>query len=332
MSDPTDSVSIPPSTAAAARRGSSVWLWLVVLALIGAGGWYGWRQWQQREVSEREAAADGAQRLDALEQRVDGLRTNQDAQNRRIVQADSTNRVLRDELHGIGQRAALIEDSVSKLADPNRHGAQAMRLDETELLLTLGQQRLQIAGDLEGARRAYILAGGVLDGIDDPAYLSLRQTLLQETAALKELGIEPRMQAMAKLDALAQSLSLPQDTAKPAVAEPAPWWRRAFGTLIETQPVNRTVASHPADRAAALAGLQLEISLARAAAERHDADGYKIALKRAEQWVQRLSAPSPTQDKQLASLRELAAMPLSLTVPTLGTTLQQLRQLRTAAH
>ncbi|NNC24918.1 hypothetical protein HKX41_12305, partial [Salinisphaera sp. USBA-960] len=85
-----------------------------------------------REVSEREAAADGAQRLDALEQRVDGLRTNQDAQNRRIVQADSTNRVLRDELHGIGQRAALIEDSVSKLADPNRHGAQAMRLDETE--------------------------------------------------------------------------------------------------------------------------------------------------------------------------------------------------------
>ena len=330
MSDPTDSVSIPPSTAAAARRGSSVWLWLVVLALIGAGGWYGWRQWQQREVSEREAAADGAQRLDALEQRVDGLRTNQDAQNRRIVQADSTNRVLRDELHGIGQRAALIEDSVSKLADPNRHGAQAMRLDETELLLTLGQQRLQIAGDLEGARRAYILAGGVLDGIDDPAYLSLRQTLLQETAALKELGIEPRMQAMAKLDALAQSLNLPQDTAKPAVAEPAPWWQRAFGTLIETQPVNRTVASHPADRAAALAGLQLEISLARAAAERHDADGYKIALKRAEQWVQRLSAPSPTQDKQLASLRELAAMPLSLTVPTLGTTLQQLRQLRTA--
>lgn len=330
MNDPADPVSLSSSAAAPARRGSSAWLWLVLLALIAAAGWFGWRQWQQREVLEREAAADDAQRLEALEQRVDTLRTNQDAQNRRIVQADSTNRVLRDELHGIGQRAALIEDSVSKLADPNRHGAQAMRLDETELLLTLGQQRLQIAGDLEGARRAYILAGGVLDGIDDPAYLSLRQTLLQETAALKELGIEPRMQAMAKLDALAQSLTLPEDSAKPAVAEPSPWWRRAFGTLIETQPVDRTVASHPADRSAALAALQLEISLARAAAERRDPQGYKIALKRAERWVQRLSAPSPTQEKQLASLRELAAMPLSLTVPTLGTTLQQLRQLRTA--
>ncbi|MGO4776682.1 hypothetical protein AB4084_14460 [Lysobacter sp. 2RAB21] len=43
-----------------------------------------------------------------------------------------------------------------------------------------------------------------------------------------------------------------------------------------------------------------------------------------------LSAPSPAQERQLAALRELAALPLSLSVPTLGTTLQQLRQLRTA--
>lgn len=301
-----------------------------MLLIAGGGGWYGWREWQHRQIREREAAADADQRLEALDQRVDTLRTNQEAQNRRIVQADSTNRVLRDELHGIGQRAALIEDSVSKLADPDRHGAQAMRLDETELLLTLGQQRLLIAGDLEGARRAYALAGGVLDGIDDPAYLSLRQTLLQETAALKELGIEPRMQAMAKLDALAQTLTLPEETAKQAAPAPAPWWQRAFGSLIETQPVDRTVASHPSDRAAALAGLQLEISLARAAAERRDVAGYRVALKRAERWVQRLSAPSPAQQRQLAALRELAALPLSLSVPTLGTTLQQLRQLRTA--
>ncbi|MGJ7904840.1 hypothetical protein ACSAMQ_20595, partial [Lysobacter sp. 1R34A] len=61
-----------------------------------------------------------------------------------------------------------------------------------------------------------------------------------------------------------------------------------------------------------------------------DADGYRTALKRAESWVRRLSPPSPAQDRQLAQLRELAALPLSLSVPTLGTTLQQLRQLRTA--
>lgn len=331
MNAPLDTVSSPTSASAPPRRGSNGWLWLLIaLLILGGGGWYGWREWQHRELREQVAQADADQRLDALDQRLSTLRTNQEAQNRRIAQADSTNRIVRDELHGIGQRAALLEDSVSKLADPNRHGAQAMRLDETELLLTLGQQRLQIAGDLEGARRAYLLAGGVLDGIDDPAYLSLRQTLLQETAALKELGIEPRMQAMAKLDALAQTLSLPPDTAAVAAPVAAPWWRRAFGSLIDSQPVDRTVAAHPGDRAAALAGLQLEISLARAAAERRDPDGYRAALRRAEYWVQRLSAPSPTQQRQLAQLREIAALPLSLSVPTLGTTLQQLRQLRTA--
>jgi uroporphyrin-3 C-methyltransferase len=335
MNAPLDTVSTTPASPASAsptpRRGSNGWLWLLIVLLIAGGGaWYGWQQWQNRQAQDRAAEADAGQRLDALGERLDTIRTNQEAQNRRIAQADTTNRVLRDELHGIGQRAALIEDSVSKLADPDRHGAQAMRLDETELLLSLGQQRLQIAGDLEGARRAYALAGGVLDGVDDPAYLSLRQTLLQETAALKELGIEPRVQAMAKLDALAQTLSLPPERPTAAAPSLAPWWRRAFGTLIETRPVDRTVATHPSDRAAALAGLQLEISLARAAAERRDADGYRTALKRAESWVRRLSPPSPVQDRQLAQLRELAALPLSLSVPTLGTTLQQLRQLRTA--
>ena len=52
-----------------------------------------------------------------------------------------------------------------RLADANRQGAQALRLDETELLLTLGEQRLRLAGDLDGARHAYALATDVLDGI-----------------------------------------------------------------------------------------------------------------------------------------------------------------------
>ena len=330
MNSPFDTVSTPSATPPP-RRGSAAWFWLlVVLLLAAAGGWFGWREWQHRQAEVRAAEADADQRLEGLNQRLDAMRSHQEAQNRRLVQADNTNRVLRDELHGIGQRAALIEDSVSKLADPDRHGAQAMRLDETELLLTLGQQRLLIAGDLEGARRAYALAGGVLDGIDDPAYLSLRQTLLQESAALKALGIEPRVQAMARLDALAQSLSLPAATPAQAAATTAPWWKRAFGVLIDVQPRDRSIATHPDDRAAALAGLQLEITLARAAAERRDVDGYRAALKRAEAWVLRLSAPSPAQQRQLTQLRELAALPLSLSVPTLGTTLQQLRQLRTA--
>ena len=171
-------------------RRRPLWPWLL-LALAALAAWGGWTAWQARQHAALRAAGDAEQRLSALEERLASLRREQRSQAQRLQQADATNRLLRDELLGLGQRAALLEDSVSKLADPDRHGAQALRLDEVEMLLGTAQQRLQLAGDLDGARRAYALAAGMLSGIDDPAYLSVRQTLGQERAALDALGGDP---------------------------------------------------------------------------------------------------------------------------------------------
>jgi len=318
-------VSTSPDDTPAPPRRSRSGLWFVLLALLVAAGYLGWRQWRAQEQS---VVDDTQQQVVALSERLNAMRTEQRSHSRRLQQADSLNRVLRDELDGITQRAALLEDSVTKLADPDRHGAQALRLDETELLLTLGEQRLRIAGDLDGARRAYALAGGVLDGIDDPAYLSLRQTLMQERASLDAIGADPRVLAVARLDAFAQSVTAPMERESSAPDARAPWWQRAFGNLLQVTPTDHAVAVQPADRTAALAGLQLEVSLARAAAERRDADGYRVALRRADGWLQRLAPDSTALTRQRESLRALAAMPLSLSLPTLGSTLQQLRQLR----
>lgn len=302
---------------------------LLILLLAGAGA-YGWKQWQARSQRER-TETQIEQQLSAIDGRIDAVRRDQRAQVQRLQQADATNRVMRDELLGIGQRAALVEDTVAKLSDPDRYGAQALRLDETELLLTMGQQRLTIAGDLDGARRAYVLAGQVLDGIDDPAYLSLRQTLQQERAGLEAIGIEPRVQAMAELDAFAQTVTTAPPQPAGTTGQRAPWWRRAFGHLIDVRPSERAVAVQPADRLAAIAGLQLEISLARAAAERRDATGFRAALTRADAWLTRLWPESPELQRQRARLKAIAARPLSLAIPTLGSTLQQLRQLRASS-
>jgi uroporphyrin-3 C-methyltransferase len=297
----------------------------VALLIVLGAGYVGWQQWRARE---RAAESDTHQQIAALSERLNAMRSEQRSHSRRLQQADSLNRVLRDELDGITQRASLLEDSVNRLADPDRHGAQALRLDEAEMLLVLGGERLQIAGDLDGARRAYALAAGVLDGIDDPAYLSLRQTLLQERTALDALGADPRVKAIAQLDAYAQTVTAPVGRREAARNPRAPWWRRAFGTLLHVQPTDRAVAVQAADRTAALAGLQLEVSLARAAAERRDQAGYREALRRADAWLQRLAPDPDALAQQRAKLQALAAMPLSLSVPTLGSTLQQLRQLR----
>jgi uroporphyrin-3 C-methyltransferase len=305
-------------------------LWWIVLVVLALGAWRGWAWWQARQSHEADVVSSAAQRLAALESRVDALRRDQRAQAQRLQQADATNRVLRDELLGIGQRAALLEDSVAKLADPERHGSQALRLDEVELLLSQGQQRLLLAGDLDGARRAYALAAGLLGGVDDPAYLSLRQALLQERAMLDALGADPKIVALGRLEAFTASLpALPAQAGGAGDARRA-WWQRAFSRVIDVRPSNQAIAVAPGDRAAGFAALQLEFALARAAAERRDRAGYRAALARADAWVLRLWPDSAALRRQRQQLRALRELPLAVTLPTLGTTLLQLRSLRAA--
>jgi uroporphyrin-3 C-methyltransferase len=299
-------------------------LWLLVAAVLAAAGWYGWREWQAQRARIESLALEQRQALDA---RIDALRTAQQAQAQRLQQAEATNRLLRDELLGIGQRAALLEDSVSKLADPDRHGAQSLRLDEIELLLGIGQQRLRLAEDLDGARRALALAAPLLDGIDDPAYLNLRQTLAQEQAAMEALGADPRVRANALLEALLSGVQ-----AAPAVTTTsparAPWYERLLGRVIRVQPTASAGLQQRPDREAALAALQVDASLARAAIERRDQTALASALARIDGWLRRLLADSPLLPQKRRLAGELKALPLHAETPLSGTTLQQLRALR----
>ena len=312
-----------PSPPRRSRAGSLLLLALVLLALAAAGGW-AWQHWQQAQA-RASAAADARQ--SAMAARLDALRVAQRAQAQRLQQAEATNRLLRDELLGIGQRAALLEDSVSRLADPDRHGAQALRLDELELLLAIGQQRLRLDDDVEGAHRALALAAPLLAGIDDPAYLSLRQTLAQEQAALDALGPDPRLRAATLLAGLERGLQAPAPVL--ATGDPQrPWYARLLDRVVTVQPTASAGLRAGTDREAAFAAAQVDIALARAAIERRDGVALGLALDRIGAWQRRLLAGSPmlaAQQRELAMLRALA---LRHDSPLAGSSLQQLRALR----
>jgi len=306
---------------------------VLVLAVVGAGAWRGWAWWQARAAQERSAQSDATLRLEALEARSEALRRDQRAQAQRLLDAAATNRVLRDEVLGLGQRGALLEESVAKLTDPNRHGAQALRLDEVELLLSQGAQRLDIARDLAGAKRAYALAAGALDGIDDHRLLNLKQALAQERIALDGLGAGTQAEGSARLDAFVKSLAmLPRHTrtADDGDARTRPAWQRALAPLVDVRPTRDTTLIAPAERAAADAALQIEISLARAALEREDDAAYRAALDRIGAWLPRLWPDSSAFRQVRAQLRALRQAPAPTRPPVMGTTLQQLRVLRNA--
>jgi uroporphyrin-3 C-methyltransferase len=298
---------------------------LLALAILAFAGWRGWRAWSARDAAMSRGFAE---QVDALGARLDALRGEQRAQALRLQQDEATNRVLREELIGLGQRSALVEQTVEKLADPDRHGAQALFLDETALLLATGQQRLQLAGDLDGARRAYAIAATLLGRVDDPKLLDLRQTLVQERDALDALGADPRASALRELAAFSASLPPAAGDAMPVVDAHAPWWQRLLSRVVRVQPSDSAIATDPADRRNARAGLELELSLARAAAERRDAVAWREALDRSGQWLRRLWPDSPQRRAAETRLRALRALPLAASSPVLGSTLQQLQALR----
>ena len=141
----------------------------------------------------------------------------------------------------ITQRSALLEDSLREMADDRREGAEALRLDEADLLLTLAAQRLQLAGDVPGAIRATELADSVLSSLRDPALLNLRQSLAQELAALRAMPKDPKALANGELDAL--EAVLPQlaagGPAKPAAArtnKSASGFQRLLDALVQVRP------------------------------------------------------------------------------------------------
>ena len=327
---PAHATSPAPPAPTTPRRRSSALAWLLLLVLLPVAATLAWRGWQAETSARR--AADGAERarVEALEQRVSSLREGQQAQAQRLQQAEATNRLLREELIGLGQRAALVEDSVQRLANPGFDAARALRLDEVELLLAQGQQRLLLSGDADGARRAYALAAQLLDGIADPAWLDLRQALAQERAALEALGDDPRAVAAGRLEAFAAALStLPREPA--AAPGPAPWWSQAMARLVDVRPSADAAAVDPADRAAAMAALQLELTLAQAAIARGDRPAHRAALARIDAWLLRLWPASGLRARQRQALQALREQPLVLELPTLGSTLAQLRQQRGTA-
>ena len=304
---------------------------LLLLLAAGLAGWYGWHAWQVRQARAQAHAAEDARQLDTLLQRMDTLRGDLGAQGRLIKDAAAANRLLRDEVLALGQRNALLEETVARLAASSHQGSQAVRLDEVELLLVLGTQRLRIAGDAEGARRAYALASSLLEGLDDPGLLNLRQTLAGERGALDALGAGPRAELAGRLDALAARLpQLPaQDLALVEGGGPrAAWWQRLLAPLVQIRPAGSQDVLGDADRQLADDALQLELTLARAALERGDVDAFHTALNRCRAWMARLWPDSPGLREVLGELDALRTAPLQPQAPALDATLLQLRALR----
>jgi uroporphyrin-3 C-methyltransferase len=307
---------------------------LIVLALLLAaavGGAWWWSTRSPPDVAPdplSNAVLD--QRLLAVEQAIATLERGQTRNVQRLADLEARSTVQREELLGWGQRTALLEDSVQQVAaNPGADTGMALRLDEVDLLLSFAETRLALSGDIDGARRAYGFADGLLSSLTAPQYVNLRQSLAQEQAALAALPADPRLAARSVIDAV--EAALPSLDTQPAEAPPpadASTLDKVLNALVDVRPRGAQELLAPADRQRGLAALRLELGLARLAVERRDAEGLAAAAQRAQDWMRRLYAPGAALDKEIARLVGLAETRLVIEVPVLGSTLAQLRAQR----
>jgi uroporphyrin-3 C-methyltransferase len=322
MNDPVS----PPSSSRPLR-------WIVPIAalavLVGAGAW-GWTQWQARQAQEQLRMENAQLQVQGLLDSVEALRRDQRSTSQRVQDAAATNRVLRDEMLGLSQRSALLEDNLAKLADSTRHGAQALQLEETELLLSQAAQRLAYADDVDGAKRLYALAAGTLADVQGNEYLNLRQALMQERNAVDALGPGARVATGRQLAAFAKALEqVPEQVdAGAGLQAGAPWWHQMLAPFVTITPTRTQGPLTDAERVAGWDALQLELTLARAAVERGDQAGFTQAVDRVALWLPRLWPDSPALRERRAELQQLRMRVLQPALPELGSTLQQLRSMR----
>jgi uroporphyrin-III C-methyltransferase len=330
-----DTVLDTPPDSPAPRRGFGALGWLLLLAVLAAGSYGAWRGWQMIAPLAEEGPDLSPEALDArlleAEQTITSLRRMQQSLDQRLTDTTARTGLLRDEVLGVGQRAAILEDSLRELSAQAGEGREALRLDEAELLLSQAQARLAIAGDLDGAVRATALARAVLEPMTDPQYINLRQTLGQELAALRALPADPRAGAAGELDALEALLPRLASRAPGAPTVDSgqrPGWQRLVDAVVQVRPSSHQDLISPSDRATGEAALGLDLALARTALDRRDQAAFRASLQRVDLWLQRLYADDAALRERREALAALGALSLAPNLPMQGASLQQLRDLR----
>ncbi len=323
------------------RRGRGVWMFvLLVLAAAAAGGYLYFELQRARGLAAEgegwrsEAEALNA-RLVALDRQLAALDGGRRGLDERIAEVASNQRVIRQELLGMGERAATIEDAVARLSDQRLRGETALKLNEIEGLLVLAEQRLQLARDPEGARTALRLAASALDTLEDPLYAGLALPLRAELQLLQQLPADTLPELRTRLGAaLSAAPALPRrPLVQDADASASAVGGRLQQALSELITVRRRGAAEQtlsgSAREAALEALQLDLRSALLAAEARDAQGVASALARVQPLFQRLFDPNDARVAAIAQgLAGIDAAALSPELPTLGASLAELRALR----
>lgn len=233
--------------------------------------------------------------------------------------------VATDELE---RRLAALEDRVATLESPPETGALA--LAAAAEFVTLAEQRLRLARDVDGARTALELAAARLTGGD---FSAQRRALRADLAALEgfhDLDVAALSAELAEFARTARELPLlgPPPSSPAIDTTKGDGWRGLAGAiwdalrgLVEVHDADaaRDPLLNPAYEILVRQQLALDLDVARSAASRRDTAAFRAALQPA---IDGLAERFETQDaavaRVLARLRAMQEIDLAPALPPLA--------------
>ncbi len=196
------------SPSAPARKSSLGILLVALIVLFGLAGmgYWGWMQFQALQddlVQLRNQQAILKQGSSQQQQQLASLSTGQTA---------SVETLGKLEAKGAEQHKQLtyLSTQMASLTGVRKQDWEIARL---EYLLRLASQRLQLDGDLEGARSTMIAADEYLKFLDDPRLLPVRQQVAKDLLTLSQSNRVDRAGLYLQLDSLIELIpTLQPDT------------------------------------------------------------------------------------------------------------------------
>ncbi|UTW45027.1 uroporphyrinogen-III C-methyltransferase [bacterium SCSIO 12696] len=360
----TDKKSVGKKSAAKATRrhttGSrrSAWPALLVtvllLAGLGAGGYYGWlylQDWQatgnnQQQVLKAQLEQQ-AQQLQQLQQQLEQQQnsTELDSLAAQLQQANQVERATRQQLDELQRR---VTSQGSRLRNLSVSTRDDWLLAEAEYLLRLANQRLLTERSTASPVSLLQTADAILKDFDDPDLFAVRSQIAKDITALKIATVVDREGLYLQLNALnsiipelALALELKEQIPQAAPSQ----------TTDNEQSWGDRVASHFSDFASGLKdyvrirqrnepveplmgveeeqylrhNLRVMLEQAQLALLREEPLVYRASLEKCRQWLQQHFAKDHTSQVFGEQLDALSAQVVTGQLPEISTSLQALR-------
>lgn len=333
-----------PTTEKPSGKGGSVIALSALIIALGAAAASGYTFWQQQEKT--------AQALAQLNERNNQL----EAQLKRQVQALNSLQSLPAATNQLGQQTQKLQQEQTEQRQNLQELAGAFASTqgpkpsdwlqaEAEYLLRLANHRLQLEGDLTGAKTLLSSADERLAKADNPALFAVRQAIANELAALNRIYTLDQSGIYFKLSALEgqiDQLPLPMNPANRSAfrqtqlednQEQSVWqtlWDEAKTLVVVRHRDEKITPLLPPEESLYLRhNLRLTLQQAQIALLKEEQTLYRTLLEQASGWVKTHFDQDSARTKSiLTTLSELTAQNIRQQRPDISASLNLLRDLR----